>query len=71
MNETSGSAHETSRRTRISDDNLHISAFAIVGDGKGSILLVKAGEGHALSFRRGKLLLPATMLQFGEWPYAA
>jgi len=56
---------------RISDENLHISAFAIVGDGRGSILLVKAGDGHPLSFRRGKLLLPATMLQFGEWPYAA
>jgi hypothetical protein len=56
---------------RISDENLHISAFAIVGDGQGSILLLKAGDAHPLSFRRGNLMLPAVMLQFGEWPYAA
>jgi hypothetical protein len=59
------------RRTRISDENLHISAFALIWDGKGSILLVEAGNDHPLSFRRGKLLLPASMLQFGEWPLAA
>ncbi len=56
---------------RISEENLHISAFAIVGDGKGSILLLKAGPTHPLSFRRGNLLLPAVILEFGEWPFAA
>ncbi len=56
---------------RISEENLHISSFAIVGDGKGSILLLKAGERYPLSFRRGMLLLPATMLEFGEWPPTA
>ena len=56
---------------RISDENLHISAFATIGDGKGSILLLRAGEAHPLSFRRGKLLLPAVMLDFGERPFAA
>ncbi len=56
---------------RISDENLHISAFAIVGDGEGSILLLKAGDAHPLSFRRGNLMLPAVMLEFGEWPPAA
>jgi hypothetical protein len=60
-----------SKRMRISNENLHISAFALVGDGRGSILLVKAGENHPLSFRRGMLLLPATMLQFGERPPVA
>jgi hypothetical protein len=60
-----------SKRMRISAESLHISAFAIVGDGSGSILLAKAGDAHPLSFRRGKLLLPATMLQFGERPPAA
>jgi hypothetical protein len=59
------------RRDRISDESLHISAFAIIGDGKGSILLLKAGDRHPLSFRRGKLLLPAAMLNFGERPFAA
>jgi hypothetical protein len=58
-------------RRRISDENLHISAFTIVSDGRGSILLVKAGEGHPVSFRRGQLLLPATFLQFGERPATA
>ena len=51
------------KRTRISEENLHISAFAIVGDGKGSILLLKAGQAHPLSFRRGNLLLPAVILE--------
>ena len=71
MEQPSGPRHETRGRKRISDENLHISSFALVGDGKGSILLLKAGEAHPLSFRRGKLLLPSTMLEFGEWPYAA
>ncbi|MDA4112860.1 MAG: NUDIX hydrolase [Thaumarchaeota archaeon] len=59
------------KRMRISEENLHISAFAMVGDSRGSILLVRAGSSHPLSFRRGKLLLPASMLQFGERPMAA
>lgn len=59
------------RRVRISDENLHISSFAIVRDGKGSILLLRAGDSHPLSFRRGKLVLPAVMLQYGEGPKAA
>jgi hypothetical protein len=62
---------QRSKRMRISEESLHISAFAVVGDGRGSILLVRAGDDHPLSFRRGKLLLPATMLQFGERPMTA
>ncbi len=35
------------------------------------ILLLRAGDRHPLSFRRGKLLLPATILSYGEQPRAA
>jgi ADP-ribose pyrophosphatase YjhB (NUDIX family) len=61
-------------RKEISPENLHISSFVIVkkadvgGGGIQSILLVKAGDKHPLSFRRGKLLLPATILRYGENP---
>jgi ADP-ribose pyrophosphatase YjhB (NUDIX family) len=53
---------------RISDENLHISSFALVKSDADSILLLRATDAHPLSFRRGKLMLPATMLQFGEKP---
>jgi len=71
LEEPSNRSRTLRKRTRISEENLHISAFAIVDDGKGSILLVKAGDAHPLSFRRGNLLLPAVILEFGEWPFAA
>lgn len=64
---SSGNARGT-RRRRISDSSLHISAFLLVKSGDGSILLLRAGNSHPVSFRRGKLLLPATMLNFGEDP---
>jgi len=32
------------------------------------VLLIKATDAHPLSFRRGKLMLPATMLHYGERP---
>jgi ADP-ribose pyrophosphatase YjhB (NUDIX family) len=35
-----------------------------------SILLLRAGDKHPLSFRRGKLILPATILSYGEQPRA-
>jgi hypothetical protein len=60
-----------SGRTRISDENLHISSFAIVKRTPDTLLLIKATDAHPLSFRRGKLLLPATMLKFGEKPSRA
>jgi ADP-ribose pyrophosphatase YjhB (NUDIX family) len=40
-------------------------------EGDLSILLLRAGDRHPLSFRRGKLLLPATILSYGEQPRAA
>lgn len=58
-------------RKEISPENLHISSFVIArraSDGDKSILLLKAGDKHPLSFRRGKLLLPATILAYGEKP---
>lgn len=55
-------------RMRISDENLHISAFDIVKSGPDSILLVRATDSHPLTFRRGKLMLPATILRYGEKP---
>jgi len=68
-------------RKEISPDNLHISSFVVVkrrattqngeeGE-RQPILLVRAGVKHPLSFRRGKLLLPATLLSYGEQPRAA
>src|SRR5487761_368587 len=67
---SSGNARGT-RRRRISDSSLHISAFLLVKSGDGSILLLRAGNSHPVSFRRGKLLLPSTMLNFGEDPKEA
>jgi len=67
-------------RKEISPDNLHISSFVVVkratveSDEEGQsqpILLLRAGDKHPLSFRRGKLLLPATLLSYGEQPKAA
>jgi hypothetical protein len=60
-------------RREISPDNLHISSFVIArksatGEGANYILLEKAGEKHPLSFRRGKWLIPATILVYGEKP---
>ena len=40
-------------------------------EGESSILLLRAGDRHPLSFRRGKLLLPATILSYGEQPRVA
>ncbi len=55
-------------RMRISDENLHISAFVLVKPDPDSVLLVRATDAHPLGFRRGMLLLPATILRFGEKP---
>jgi ADP-ribose pyrophosphatase YjhB (NUDIX family) len=60
-----------SGRRRISDESLHISSFVVVQREPGSVLLIKATDAHPLTFRRGELLLPATMLQFGEKPVQA
>jgi ADP-ribose pyrophosphatase YjhB (NUDIX family) len=66
-------------RREVSPSNLHISSFVIVKriegqhDEKGerqSILLLRASDTHPLSFRRGKLLLPAAILSYGEQPRA-
>ncbi|MDA4122825.1 MAG: NUDIX hydrolase [Thaumarchaeota archaeon] len=73
--ETSG--HDEPRwtlppRKEISPENLHISSFVIVrneiGDEGESILLLRAGDKHPLSFRRGKLMLPSVILRYGENP---
>jgi ADP-ribose pyrophosphatase YjhB (NUDIX family) len=68
-------------RRKISPDDLHISSFVIVKkrmmgqrteeSERQFILLLRAGDRHPLSFRRGKLLLPATILSYGEQPRAA
>jgi ADP-ribose pyrophosphatase YjhB (NUDIX family) len=66
-------------RKEISPQNLHISSFVVVnrtprkgtGPSKREVLLLRAGDKHPLSFRRGKLVLPATILTFGEQPKAA
>lgn len=62
-------------RKEISAENLHISSFVILkktpSAGDDSLLLLKAGDKHPLSFRRGKLLLPAAILTYGEKPKEA
>lgn len=61
-------------RREISPENLHISSFVIAkkrvadDDTDYSLLLLTAGDKHRLSFRRGKLLLPAAVLGYGENP---
>ena len=64
----SGSSEGGWSKMRISNENLHISAFVLVKPDPNSVLLLKATDAHPLSFRRGKLMLPATILQFGENP---
>ena len=67
-------------RREISPESLHISSFVVVKkrmtgesnkEGEPSILLLRAGDRHPLSFRRGKLLLPATILSYAEQPRTA
>lgn len=67
----SSSSTKGTRRRRISDSSLHISAFLILRRGNDSVMLLRAGNSHPVSFRRGKLLLPSTMLNFGEDPKEA
>ncbi len=58
------------KRTRVSTENLHISDFVLVrkyGESD-SVLFLKAGEKFPVSFKRGKWLLPAAILDFGESP---
>src|SRR5580700_8274748 len=58
------------KRTRLDNEDLHISDFNLVrksGD-RDSILFVKAGPKFPVSFKRGKWLLPAAILDFGENP---
>jgi len=58
------------KRTRVDNQDLHISAFNLVRkqDDKDSLLFVKAGPKFPVSFKRGKWLLPAAILDFGEKP---
>jgi hypothetical protein len=63
-------------RREISPSNLHISSFVIVkkkgaSDKDYSILLLRAGPKHSVSFRRGQLVLPAAILMYGEKPKEA
>lgn len=59
------------KRARMNGENLHISVFNLVRksskEGK-SILFLKAGPKFPISFKRGKWLLPAALLDFGEKP---
>ena len=64
------------KRKEISSQNLHLSSFVIAkkkgnNDKDYSILLLRAGEKHPLSFRRGRLILPSTILDYGEKPREA
>jgi|SRR5271165_6574948 len=58
------------RRTRLDNEDLHISTFILIrkSDDKDSVLFVKAGPKFPVSFKRGKWLLPAAILDFGEKP---
>jgi hypothetical protein len=55
------------KRTRM--ENLHVSSFVLVKNSAGdSVVFLKAGPKYPVEFKRGKLLLPATVLDFGESP---
>jgi hypothetical protein len=58
------------KRARMNNENLHISAFVLVRkhDDRDSILFLKAGEKFPVSFKRGKWLVPAAILDYGESP---
>ena len=62
------------RHRQISPSNLHISSFVVAkkkagaSNGDYSILFLRAGDKHPVSFKRGKLLLPSTILNYGEKP---
>ena len=59
------------KRTRADERNLHISDFNIVrksAKDKDSVLFVRAGPKFPVSFKRGKWLLPAAIMDFGEKP---
>ena len=54
----------------MSNEDLHISDFVLVRkhDDSDSVLFLKAGDKFPVSFKRGKWLLPAAILDFGESP---
>ena len=58
------------KRTRIDNEYLHISDFNLVrkSNDRDSVLFVKGGPKFPVSFKRGKWLLPAAILDFGEKP---
>jgi hypothetical protein len=56
------------KRMRMDQENLHISSFVMPKDSEGSILFLRAGPKHPVSFKRDKYLLPATILSYGEVP---
>lgn len=58
------------RRERMSNEDLHISDFVLVRkhDDSDSVLFLKAGDKFPVSFKRGKWLLPAAILDFGGSP---
>jgi hypothetical protein len=58
------------KRTRIDGgENLHVSSFVLLKNSQGdSIAFLRAGPKYPVQFKRGKLLLPATILNFGENP---
>jgi NUDIX domain len=58
------------KRERMDSQNLHISVFAIIRKSVSddSVLFLKAGPQYPVSFKRGKWLLPAAIIDFGEKP---
>jgi len=58
------------RRTRLAQQDLHISAFNFVRKSAKdtALIFVKAGPKFPVSFKRGKWLLPAAIMDFGEVP---
>jgi hypothetical protein len=50
-------------------ENLHISSFVLLRNTQlDSIAFLRAGPKHSIQFKRQKLLLPSTILNFGEDP---
>jgi hypothetical protein len=59
------------KRQRISYDSLHVSDFILLKRDEDSVLFLRAGNKYPVTFKRGKLMLPAAILHYGENPREA
>ena len=57
------------KRSRMDgSERLHISSFVMAKNHSNQVLFLRASKDYPVSFKRGKLLLPATIVNYGENP---